>query len=136
MALPGVFGLLALAQGVPVGFALGQVVLEEAELLTLGVLPEARRRGHGRRLLQAVCAGAARRGAGRITLEVAETNRDAQRLYRGAGFLAAGRRRKYYRSVGGNCADALILARPLEDMGGAESRSRSDGIAPGDPSTV
>ena len=53
MALPGVFGLLALEAGMPVGFVLVQVLFDAAELLTLGVVPAARRQGHGRRLVRA-----------------------------------------------------------------------------------
>ncbi len=114
MALPGVFGLLALAGEQPVGFGLVQVVLEEAELLTLGVAPAARRAGHGRNLLQAALAEAARRGAARMTLEVAQHNRKGQALYSQAGFRPAGRRRNYYRSADGNPSDAIVLERALE----------------------
>ena len=118
MALPGVFGLLALEDeapaGAPAGFLLAQVLFEEAELLTLGVLPACRRSGLGRRLLAAGLAEAGRRGARRMTLEVAADNGAAQALYRTAGFREAGRRRNYYRKKDGGSQDALILSRPLE----------------------
>lgn len=114
MALPGVFAMLALGGAQPVGFGLVQVAAEEAELLTLGVVPAARRAGNGRHLLQAALVEAARRGAVRITLEVAEHNRKAQALYGQAGFRPAGRRRNYYRSAAGSVSDAIILERPLE----------------------
>lgn len=127
MALPGVFGLLALAQGPrvgqgegrgeeePAGFLLAQVLFEEAELLTLGVLPGRRRAGLGGLLLRAALAEAGRRGARRMTLEVAADNAGAQALYRAAGFAAAGRRRNYYRLPGGEGLDAVIFALALED---------------------
>ncbi len=122
MALPGVFALLGLAEGPsqdqgeaePAGFLLAQVLFEEAELLTLGVLPGHRRAGLGGRLLQAALAEAGRRGARRMTLEVAADNAGAQALYRAAGFAAAGRRRNYYRLAGGESLDAVIFARSLE----------------------
>jgi ribosomal-protein-alanine N-acetyltransferase len=121
MALPGVFGLLALAEGrqedqegaEPAGFLLAQVLFEEAELLTLGVLPGHRRAGLGGRLLRAALAEAGRRGARRMTLEVAADNAGAQALYRAAGFAVAGRRRNYYRLPGGGALDAVIFARAL-----------------------
>ena len=117
MALPGVFALLAVEAGdageAPAGFLLAQVLFEEAELLSLGVLPASRRRGHAGRLLQAALAEAARRGARRMQLEVAEDNRRAQALYRAAGFAASGRRRNYYRMPDGTALDAVIYARPL-----------------------
>ncbi len=114
MALPGVFGLLALRDGAPVGFLLAQVLFEEAELLTLGVLAERRREGHGHGLLQAALDEASRRGAARMQLEVAENNLSAQALYRQAGFLPAGRRRNYFRQAEGAALDAVILARLLD----------------------
>jgi ribosomal-protein-alanine N-acetyltransferase len=113
MALPGAFGLLAVSAGAPVGFLLAQVLFEEAELLTLGVLPTHRRAGHGCRLLQAGLAEASGRGATRMHLEVAQSNLRAQFLYGRAGFMPAGRRRNYYRQADGTAVDALLLARPL-----------------------
>ncbi|GAB4376540.1 MAG: hypothetical protein Kow00114_40290 [Kiloniellaceae bacterium] len=117
LALPGVFALLAVESGAegeaPAGFLLAQVLFDEAELLTLGVLPAARRRGHAARLLQAALAEAARRGARRMQLEVAEDNRGAQALYCAAGFAASGRRRNYYRKPDGTALDAVLYARPL-----------------------
>ncbi|MEO3427752.1 GNAT family N-acetyltransferase [Pelagibius sp. CAU 1746] len=118
MALPGAFCLLATTEGPegrePAGFLLAQVLFHDAELLTLGVLPERRRSGLGGRLLQAALAESARRGAGRMTLEVAESNAVAQALYRAAGFAEAGRRRNYYRLAGDGSLDAVVLARDLE----------------------
>lgn len=113
MALPGVFAFLALEKGEPVGFALGQVVGEEAELLTLGVIPAARRKGHSRLLLEAVLAETACRGAERLVLEVSAHNLKARRLYAQAGFEAVGRRRNYYRDRDGRGCDAVVLALPL-----------------------
>lgn len=88
------------------GFALGRVIADEAELLTLAVVPESRRRGRGRALLAGFVAEAARRGAARAFLEVAEANAEARRLYRAAGFAATGRRRAYF----GPSADAVVMA--------------------------
>lgn len=113
MALPGVFGLLALEDEAPAGFLLAQVLFEEAELLTLGVLPARRRAGLGGVLLAAALAEAGRRGARRMTLEVAAGNVAAQALYRAAGFREAGRRRNYYLLPDGRRLDALVLACPL-----------------------
>lgn len=96
----------------PGGFALGQVVADEAELLTIAVLPEARRQGLGRRLLAGFLAEAEARGAVRAFLEVHAENESAIALYRTAGFRPAGRRPGYYRD-GGAVGDALVLSRPL-----------------------
>lgn len=108
LGLPGVF-----LCDTPEGFALGRVVLDEAELLTLAVAPEHRRAGAGRALLAAFEAAAAARGATTAFLEVAADNAPALALYVGAGWRQGGRRQGYYRRADGRAADALLLSRAL-----------------------
>ena len=86
------------------GFAIGRVVLDEAELLTLLVAPQHRRQGHARALLADFAGTARDRGARMAFLEVAADNDAARALYEAAGWRVSGRRRGYY---GGT--DALIL---------------------------
>lgn len=95
------------------GFALGRVLHDESELLTLAVAPEARRRGIGRRLLDGFEAQAAAAGASAAFLEVSAENRSAQQLYETQGYRHAGRRKGYYRAPSGERIDALILRRDL-----------------------
>ena len=104
LAMPGCFAAVD-----PDGFALARVAADEAELLTLGVLPRARRRGVGAALLRATGGEAARLGAGRLFLEVAAGNAAARALYAQAGLVEVGRRRRYYPDGD----DALVLAMPL-----------------------
>lgn len=92
------------------GFILIRVAADEAEILTLAVRPEARRRGLGGRLVEAAAVRAAAAGAGRLFLEVADDNPAARALYARCGFEAAGRRRGYYPGEDGARTDALILA--------------------------
>jgi len=113
LALPGVFARLALAGDEPVGFVLARVAVDEAEILTLAVLPGRRRRGAGRALVTAVAAAARAAGGTRLYLEVAADNAAALALYRGQGFAEVGRRRGYYVRAGAAPVDALVLARPL-----------------------
>lgn len=109
LAMPGAFGLLTVAQD---GFILLRAVAGEAEILSLGVAPAARRRGVARSLLSAATVESRRRGAEKLYLEVACDNFAALSLYSGAGFLEVGRRRNYY--VGpGRAVDALVLAREI-----------------------
>ena len=108
LATPGVF-LVGDARG----FALGRVAADEAELVTIAVLPEARRQGIGRRLLGAFRDEAERRGAAHAFLEVAEDNAAARALYAAEGWIEAGRRPGYYAAGEGRRRDALILRRPL-----------------------
>ncbi len=94
----------------PSGFLLGRVVAGEAELLTLAVAPEARRVGHGRRLVDAFLDRSRRLGADSAFLEVAADNLPAIALYQRAGFAVVGRRKAYYACPDGTCADALVMS--------------------------
>ena len=108
LALPGAFGYLAWDGDAPAGFVLASDLGGECEILSLGTLPNHRRRGIARQLLAAVAAEAGRRGSASIVLEVATRNEAALALYRACGFRQAGRRPRYYRAAGGP-DDALIL---------------------------
>jgi ribosomal-protein-alanine N-acetyltransferase len=104
MSLPGGFGLVH-----PAGFVLARALAGEAEVLTLAVLPAARRRGLGRALLLGAMGAAAALGAADLYLEVAETNEAALALYRGAGGQMVGRRRAYYPDGGDACVYRITL---------------------------
>jgi ribosomal-protein-alanine N-acetyltransferase len=112
LGLSGGFGYLAWQDANPVGFILARDLGEEAEILSLGVLPAWRRHGTGRALLAAVFTAAAARHSGGVVLEVATDNEAARGLYAASGFVAAGRRPRYYRRIQGT-ADALILRRDI-----------------------
>lgn len=105
LELPGTFGLLRPARG----FVLARVAADEAEILTLAVVPTARRAGLGGALLAEAMVGAVARGAATMFLEVSERNQPARALYAAAGFAEVGRRRRYYPDG----ADALVLRREL-----------------------
>ena len=96
------------------GFILCRIAADEAEVLTLAVLPAARRAGLGARLLGGAMAWAVACGVTAFFLEVAEDNAAALALYRGAGFEAVGRRPGYYRRAGGGTVAALVLSCRLD----------------------
>ena len=96
----------------PGGCALVRTAGGEAELLTIAVAPEARRRGLGAALLDGCLAEAAAAGAERLHLEVSAANAPAIALYTRAGFAETGRRRGYYAGDGGR-EDALLMSRSL-----------------------
>nr|WP_281369189.1 GNAT family N-acetyltransferase [Microvirga mediterraneensis] len=97
----------------PVGFVLSRIVLDEAEIITVAVAPEARGKGHARPLLAHHLDALARRGVARVHLEVEEGNAPAIALYRRAGFQDVGRREGYYRKADGTKAAALTMALSL-----------------------
>ena len=83
---------------------------DTAQILTVGVLPSARRQGVGRLLVRALVAEAGRRRATEVLLEVREDNDAARRLYAGEGFTVLGRRRGYYEQ---GRVDAVTMRLPL-----------------------
>jgi ribosomal-protein-alanine N-acetyltransferase len=101
LALPETFGLID-DRG---GMLLGRVIAGEAEVLTLAVVPAARRRGVATALLREAQQQATDRGGSVMFLEVAAGNEAALALYRREGFVEVGRRRRYYTDG----SDALVL---------------------------
>lgn len=97
----------------PAGFAMGQLAADEAEILSIGVLPSFQKCGLGRRLVQGLSIALANAGAKRLFLEVAADNAAGIALYEGEGFARVGSRRGYYQRPGAPSVDALVLARDL-----------------------
>lgn len=111
LGLPGVFGLIDAAGGM----VLARVAGEEAELLTLAVVPANQCHGLGRALLDAALRETRDRGARAVFLEVSEANQPARGLYAAAGFVEVGRRRRYY----ADGTDALVLRTGLSPCAAA-----------------
>lgn len=91
-------------------FLLTTVVPPEAEIISIGVHPRARRTGQARRLIAQLQSELET-----IHLEVAESNSAAIALYLAAGFEITGRRSGYYDRPDGYEDAVLMLwtARPL-----------------------
>jgi ribosomal-protein-alanine N-acetyltransferase len=79
-----------------VGFAGLWLMLDEAHVVTVAVLPAERGRGYGRVLAHALLAIAEDAGMQQATLEVRVSNLPARALYRAYGFHDVGQRRRYY----------------------------------------
>lgn len=93
-----------------VGYSVGWLIFEDFHVANLAVLPEWRRQGIGRKLLNYMLAWAAEHHAVRALLEVRESNKPAVALYRELGFSLLGTRPNYYRSPTEN---ALLLKKKL-----------------------
>lgn len=91
------------------GFVLAQIAADEAEIITLGIMHDWRRRGIGRRLVDGIKRAAARAGAKSVFLEVAPSNLAALSLYARASFVEAGRRKAYYVHADAPPEDAVIM---------------------------
>jgi ribosomal-protein-alanine N-acetyltransferase len=103
------FYIVALDAGRVVGYAgLSVLDADESWVQNIAVHRDAQRRGIGRRLLEALLAEAARRGARKTLLEVAVDNQPAQKLYAAYDFEPVGIRRGYYQPSN---TDALVMMR-------------------------
>ena len=99
--------------GALLGWAGIRVVADEAEILTVGVIPDARRTGLARRLLAGLLDAARAQHVRDVYLEVRVDNDAARALYRSEGFAETGTRRGYYEN---GRVDAVVmhLALPQE----------------------
>jgi ribosomal-protein-alanine N-acetyltransferase len=110
--LAGYTSLVLEQAGTVIGYGLMSVAAGEAHLLNLALAQSARGQGHGRRLLDHMLDLAQGAGVESLYLEVRPSNRAALDLYQRAGFELIGRRRAYYRAIGGT-EDAVVLVRRL-----------------------
>lgn len=90
------------------GFAVWRVVADEAEIITIGVHPDARKAGIASAMLAIIEADAKKHGAKKMFLEVAENNHPARVLYEHNGYIQIGMRPKYYDGV-----DAILMEKQL-----------------------
>lgn len=101
--------LVAVADDCVAGYIGGRVVLDEAELYRVAVLPEFRGRGYGEKLVERFVDCCCDLGAKKIFLEVRDDNEIALQTYLSVGFQKISVRKNYY----GNGMDAIIMNRVL-----------------------
>ncbi len=127
LQIPGTLALVMLDDGRPVGFVVARSVVDEAEIITIGVLPDHQRRGHGRGLMEAVSRHTVAAGVTSLFLEVSAVNVAARTLYERLGFTVVGRRKGYYERPDGPADDALVLRLRLAPSG-AGAAPDDDGV--------
>lgn len=91
-----------------VGYFVLMKVVDEAQLLNIGVAEKRQGMGFGASLLRQAIRVAQEAGADSMLLEVRPSNVRALALYRRFGFRQIGLRRGYYPSEGGR-EDALVM---------------------------
>lgn len=89
-----------------VGYGGFWIVVDEAHVTNVALLPECRGRGLGTLLLEHMICAAKILGAVSMTLEVRPSNTSARSLYSRRGFIERGIRPNYYAELG---EDALIM---------------------------
>jgi ribosomal-protein-alanine N-acetyltransferase len=104
---------VAEAGGQAVGYVMARISGEEGEILNLAVLPNWRRKGIARCLLDGALGSIAAAGVTEAYLEVRQSNDEAITLYQSQGFRPVGVRPDYYRDPR---EDALVLRAPLQSV--------------------
>ena len=105
--------LISLREGRAVGFLLSSFVLDEAQLLLIGVSPDWQGVGVAGQLLKELISRSQDQGQKLIYLEVRSGNERAIRLYRSLGFIDIGVRRDYYPGLVGR-EDAIVMSLKLD----------------------
>lgn len=90
------------------GFIVWRATLDEAELITIGVAPDARRTGIAAAMMGIMESELKKSGVKSVFLEVAENNTPARRLYEQNGYVQIGVRPKYYDGI-----DAITMKKDL-----------------------
>ena len=113
LAMPGAVCLIARRDDQPSALLLLRSAGDEAEIITIGTLPDMRRQGIGAALIAAALPLLRNRDIQRLLIEVAASNAPALALYRKVGFSAVGQRRDYYQHADGRREDAIIMSKTL-----------------------
>ncbi len=95
------------------GYYFIQIVAEEAELHNIAVVPHLQGQGFGRYLLLHAMRSCRDSGAGKIHLEVRESNSAARGLYESMDFKIVGKRKQYYYM---QAEDAILYSRELNEL--------------------
>lgn len=90
------------------GFIVYRVTLDEAEIISIGVHPDARNTGVASAMVGIVLGELKKSGVKSVFLEVANDNAPARKLYESNGFVQIGVRPKYYDGV-----DAILMKKEL-----------------------
>ncbi len=111
---PVSFTMVAEQQGRVAGYATYRVVLDEAHLMNIAIVPDLQRQGLGRALMDEIVKHCRSEGAVYMYLEVRRSNVAAHALYISGGFTFLDVRRAYYTD---NREDAILLKYDFPEAG-------------------
>jgi len=103
------YGLVLEVEGELLGYLVGRIIYEEADLYYVAIAPPFYGKGYGKQLIKAFIAQSCALGGERISLEVRASHVATIRLYEKCGFETVGIRNKYY----GDGEDALLMVNTL-----------------------
>ena len=101
-------GIVCESDGEVIGYVMTAYVLDEADVLTIAVHPNYRRKGVADGLLTQIFTILKEKGVSKIFLEVRRGNQSAIKLYQKNGFEIISQRKNYYGDE-----DALIFLKTL-----------------------
>ncbi|MDO4742807.1 MAG: ribosomal protein S18-alanine N-acetyltransferase [bacterium] len=101
---------MAFDSAIPIGYCGMQHVIDEGFVTNVAVLPEYRKNGVGKNLINRLVEYAKKQQLISVSLEVRESNSIARHLYSTFGFLDVGRRKNFYSKP---IEDAIIMTLTL-----------------------
>ncbi len=109
LSIPNTRLVMARRNKTAVGFAISRWVLDQEELLMIGVSPDIQGAGIGRSIIGEVVRNLKKAHREILFLEVRDGN-PAYFFYQKMGFTVSGRRKNYYRGLTGAYHDAITMA--------------------------
>lgn len=103
-------GFAVMHNGAAVAYGGMLTVLDEGQITNVAVLPEYRRRGYGRAVMNALEKYARENGLSLLSLEVRASNAGAIALYTSLLWREAGRRKNFYRLP---TEDAIVMIKDI-----------------------
>ncbi|MBR2302504.1 MAG: ribosomal protein S18-alanine N-acetyltransferase [Clostridia bacterium] len=79
-----------------VAYISARIIIDEADINNVAVLPEFRKQGMAQKLVDALAGYCENKGVKKFTLEVNANNTPAKNLYQKMGFVSFGVRKGYY----------------------------------------
>lgn len=110
--MPYIFSFIVEDADEPIGYAMIQGAPKSvADILTIGVVPEHRRKGGAEALLEAMFDAVRKIGVETVYLEVRESNKGAHKFYEKHGGEFEGKRPRYFRALEGMPAEDAFVYR-------------------------